>query len=68
MATSNFLILYFLMRAHLGRLESRAMARLLAKLSLACLVLLALAWGGSQWLLTDWATQAFWPSARFSSS
>jgi putative peptidoglycan lipid II flippase len=60
-ATSNFLILYFLMRAHLGRLESRAMARLLAKLALACLVLLALAFGGSQWLLTDWATQAFWP-------
>ncbi len=60
-ATSNFLILYFLMRSHLGRLESRAMARLLARLALACLVLLALAWGGSQWLLTDWATQAFWP-------
>jgi len=60
-ATSNFLILYFLMRAHLGRLESRAMARLLGKLALACVVLLALAWGGGQWLLTDWATQAFWP-------
>jgi putative peptidoglycan lipid II flippase len=60
-ATSNFLILYFLMRSHLGRLESRAMARLLARLALACLVLWALAWGGSQWLLTDWATQAFWP-------
>jgi putative peptidoglycan lipid II flippase len=60
-ATSNFLILYFLMRSHLGRLESRAMARLLAKLALACLVLFALAWGGSQWLLQDWASQAFWP-------
>ncbi len=60
-ATSNFLILYFLMRAHLGRLESRAMARLLGKLALACVVLLGLAWGGGQWLLTDWATQAFWP-------
>ncbi|HEY1492715.1 MAG TPA: lipid II flippase MurJ, partial [Steroidobacteraceae bacterium] len=60
-ATSNFLILYFLMRAHLGRLESRAMARLLTKLALACLVLLALAWGGGHWLLADWATQGFWP-------
>ena len=60
-ATSNFLILYFLMRRQLGRLESHAMARLLMKLALACLVLFALAWGGSQWLLTDWATQAFWP-------
>jgi putative peptidoglycan lipid II flippase len=60
-ATSNFLILYFLMRSHLGRLESGAMARLLGKLALACLVLFALAWGGSQWLLADWSTQAFWP-------
>jgi putative peptidoglycan lipid II flippase len=60
-ATSNFLILYFLMRRHLGRLESRAMARLLAKLALACLVLFALAWGGSRWLLQDWARQGFWP-------
>jgi putative peptidoglycan lipid II flippase len=60
-ATSNFLILYWLMRAHLGRLESRAMGRLLWKLALACLVLWALAWGGSRWLLEDWAVQAFWP-------
>lgn len=60
-ATSNFLILYFLMRSHLGRLESRAMARLVGKLALACLVLFALAWWGSEWLLADWATQAFWP-------
>ena len=44
-ATSNFLILYFLMRAHLGRLESRAMAMLLARVALASLVLLAIAWG-----------------------
>ena len=60
-ATSNFLILYWLMRAHLGRLESRAMGRLLGKLALACVVLYALAWGGRQWLLQDWAVQAFWP-------
>ena len=60
-ATSNFLILYLLMRAHLGRLESRAMASLLARVALASLVLLAIAWGGGQWLLADWAVQAFWP-------
>ncbi|MBS0580447.1 MAG: murein biosynthesis integral membrane protein MurJ [Proteobacteria bacterium] len=60
-ASSNFLILYFLMRAHLGALESRAMARLLGKLAIACSVLFVLAWGGGQWLLSDWATQAFWP-------
>jgi len=60
-ATSNFLILYFLMRAHLGRLESRAMAALLTRVALASLVLLAIAWGGAHWLLADWAVQHFWP-------
>jgi putative peptidoglycan lipid II flippase len=62
-ATSNFLILYFLMRAHLGRLESRALVALLARLALASLALLAVAWGGGQLLLADWATQHFWPKA-----
>jgi putative peptidoglycan lipid II flippase len=60
-ATSNFLILYLLMRSHLGRLESRALARLLAKVGLASLALLAIAWAGGHYLLADWATQAFWP-------
>jgi len=60
-ATSNFLILYLLMRAHLGRLESRALAALLARVALASLVLLAIAWGGAHWLLADWAVQRFWP-------
>jgi putative peptidoglycan lipid II flippase len=60
-ATSNFLILYLLMRAHLGRLESRAMGALLARVALASLVLLAIAWGGAHWLLADWAVQPFWP-------
>jgi putative peptidoglycan lipid II flippase len=60
-ATSNFLILYLLMRSHLGRLESRAMAGLLARVGLAALVLLAIAWGGGQLLLADWAVQRFWP-------
>jgi putative peptidoglycan lipid II flippase len=60
-ATSNFLILYLLMRAHLGRLESRAMGALLAKLALSCVVLLGVASAGGHWLLADWAVQAFWP-------
>jgi putative peptidoglycan lipid II flippase len=60
-ATSNFLILYLLMRAHLGRLESRAMAALLARVALASLALLAIAWGGGHLLLADWAVQPFWP-------
>lgn len=60
-ATSNFLILYFLMRAHLGRLESRAMLTLLGRLALACLVLFGISWAGAHYLLAGWAVQAFWP-------
>ena len=60
-ATSNFLILYLLMRTHLGRLESRAMGLLLAKLILASAALAGIAWGGEHWLLAGWAVQRFWP-------
>jgi putative peptidoglycan lipid II flippase len=60
-ATSNFLILYFLMRSHLGRLESRAMLALLAKVALACAALFAVCWAGSHFLLADWAVQPLWP-------
>jgi putative peptidoglycan lipid II flippase len=60
-ATSNFLILYFLMRSHLGRLESRAMLALLGRVALASAVLLVVAGGGGQLLLADWAVQPFWP-------
>jgi len=60
-ASSNFLILYFLMRAQLGRLESRAMLTLLAKVALASTALLAVSWAGSHYLLSDWAVQPFWP-------
>lgn len=60
-ATSNFVILYLLMRAHLGRLESGAMGLLLAKLTLACAALVGIAWAGAHWLLADWAVQPFWP-------
>jgi putative peptidoglycan lipid II flippase len=62
-ATSNFLILYFLMRSHLGRLESRAMLALLRRVALASACLLAVAWGGRELLLANWAVQAFWPKA-----
>ena len=60
-ATTNFLVLYALMRRHLGRLESRAMLAMLLRLGLACAVLAALSWGGSHWLLADWQSQPFWP-------
>jgi len=60
-ATSNFLILYFLMRAHLGRLESRALGVLLLKVALACVVLGGISWSGAHFLLADWGVQPFWP-------
>jgi putative peptidoglycan lipid II flippase len=60
-ATSNFLILYLLMRSYLGRLESRAMLALLWKVALASAVLLGISWAGAHWLLADWAVQHFWP-------
>jgi putative peptidoglycan lipid II flippase len=60
-ATSNFLILYFLMRSHLGRLDSGLMLRLLVRLTVAACVLAAICWAGMHFLLADWATQAFLP-------
>jgi putative peptidoglycan lipid II flippase len=60
-ATTNFLILYLLMRRRLGRLESGMMLQLLSKLAVASAVLAAICWAGSRFLLADWATQAFWP-------
>jgi putative peptidoglycan lipid II flippase len=60
-ASSNFLILYFLMRSHLGRLESRTMLALLGKVALASAVLFIIAWAGAHLLLADWAVQPFWP-------
>ncbi|MBV8910110.1 MAG: murein biosynthesis integral membrane protein MurJ [Gammaproteobacteria bacterium] len=60
-ASSNFLILYFLMRSHLGRLESRALALMLLRVAIASLVLLAVCAAGQRLLLADWAVQPFWP-------
>jgi putative peptidoglycan lipid II flippase len=60
-ATSNFLILYFLMRRQLGFLETRSMLALLAKLTVAGAVLAGICWLGGHFLLAHWATQPFWP-------
>lgn len=60
-ATTNFLILYSLMRRHLRFLESRVMLALLAKVGAASALMAALCWYGSSVFLSDWATQAFWP-------
>jgi putative peptidoglycan lipid II flippase len=60
-ATSNFLILYFLMRRQLRLLETRAMLALLGKLAVAGAALAGVCWLGGHFLLADWATQPFWP-------
>jgi putative peptidoglycan lipid II flippase len=60
-ATSNFLLLYVLMRGHLGYLESGAMLRMLARLVVPSLVLAAVCWGGLQLFFTEWPTQGLLP-------
>lgn len=60
-ATSNFLVLYMLMRRRLHGLESGRMLAMLLKLAVAALPLIAVCAASSHWLLADWATQAFLP-------
>jgi putative peptidoglycan lipid II flippase len=62
-ATTNFLLLYLLMRQHLGRLDSGMMLHLLLRLVPACAVLAAVCWVGLHFLLSNWATAAFLPKA-----
>ena len=60
-ATSNFLILYLLMRRHLGALESGAMLRMLVKLVVASGILAAICWAGLHLFFTHWPTQGLLP-------
>jgi putative peptidoglycan lipid II flippase len=60
-ATSNFLLLYFLMRRQLRFLETRSMLALLGKLTVAGAALAGVCWLGGHFLLANWATQPFWP-------
>ena len=59
-ASCNFLLLYALMRSHLQGLETGRMLRLVGKLLLATLALVALCAASMHWLLADWALQRFW--------
>ncbi len=60
-ACCNFLLLYGLMRGHLGRLESRRLLVMLGKVALACTALAALCAASRHSVLADWATQRFLP-------
>jgi putative peptidoglycan lipid II flippase len=58
-ATCNFLLLYALMRSHLKGLETRRMVSTLAKVTLACVGLVAVCAASTHWVLMDWATMPF---------
>jgi putative peptidoglycan lipid II flippase len=60
-ATTNFLVLYLIMRRRLTLLETRAMAAMLGKIAMASVSLIAVCWTGAHFVLADWATQPFWP-------
>jgi putative peptidoglycan lipid II flippase len=60
-ASCNFLVLYWLMRRQLARLETRRMFVMLAKVAAACVVLAAICWASQHWLLAQWAMQRFLP-------
>jgi putative peptidoglycan lipid II flippase len=64
-ATSNFLILYFLMRRHLSFMETGAMLALFGKLVVAGAALAGVCWLGGHFLLADWATQPFLPKLAY---
>jgi putative peptidoglycan lipid II flippase len=57
-ASCNFLLLYALLWRRIGGLESRRMLRLLGRVAVASLGLIAVCEASSRWLLADWATQA----------
>jgi putative peptidoglycan lipid II flippase len=59
-AVISFITLYLFMRRHLQSLDTAVLLKTLAKVLLASTVLGAVAWAGKHYLLSDWATQAFW--------
>ncbi len=60
-ATCNFLVLYALMRRHLGQLHSGRMFVMLGKVLLASAALATVCLASQHWLLAQWATQALLP-------
>lgn len=60
-ASTNFLILYALMRRQLRFLESGTMLILLMKVAAASAVMAVICLYGTHLLLADWARQPFWP-------
>jgi len=59
-ASTNFVVLYLLMRQELGRFESGALLSLTARTVFASAVMAAVCLASSHWLLPDWAERGFW--------
>lgn len=58
-ATCNFLLLYWLMRRQLRRLDTGKMLSMLARTAIASLVMGLVCWLAKQWWLSQWPTQQF---------
>jgi putative peptidoglycan lipid II flippase len=54
-ATINFLLLYFIMRKRLGRLETSQMMAMLLRMAIPSLLLVAVCVAGRYWALGSWA-------------
>jgi putative peptidoglycan lipid II flippase len=59
-ATSNFLLLYVLMRRELAGLDSGKMIGSVLKIAASGAALAAVCAASMHWLLADWPTQPFW--------
>jgi putative peptidoglycan lipid II flippase len=59
-ASSNFIVLYILMRRELGRFESAALLSLTLRVGAASAVMAAVCLASTHWLLPGWATAGFW--------
>jgi putative peptidoglycan lipid II flippase len=58
-ATLNFIVLYAVMRRHLGGIDTGALMGMLGRMLAPAAVLAAVCVAGKLWLLDDWASQPF---------
>jgi putative peptidoglycan lipid II flippase len=59
-ATTNFLVLFILMRRELGRFHSVALGSLTLRVGIAAGAMAAVCIGSMQWLLPGWQATEFW--------
>jgi putative peptidoglycan lipid II flippase len=59
-ATTNFIVLFILMRRELGRFHSGALASLTLRVGMAAAALAAVCLASTHWLLPGWEATGFW--------